>query len=158
MTETTVRKSDRFIPLYFVGFFVVLAIMDGIFVYLATSTHTGVVTEQAYQKGLDYNETVSAAAEQDALGWQSTINYSESGMLSFTLVNASETPVSGAQVVAEFIRPTHNGADFSVELIASSDGSYTAPVDFPLKGVWDVRVFAEWNQQSYQQGERLIIK
>jgi len=56
---------DRIIPLYFVAFFVVIAIFDGIFVYLATSTHSGVVTENAYQKGLNYNQYIDAYNQQE---------------------------------------------------------------------------------------------
>jgi len=53
--------KDKLIPWYFVIFFLVLFIVDGIFVYLATSTHTGVVTENAYEKGLRYNEVIERA-------------------------------------------------------------------------------------------------
>ena len=61
-------KRDRIIPLYFVAFFVFIAIMDGIFVYLATTTHSGVVTENAYQKGLNYNQYITAYDQQEMLG------------------------------------------------------------------------------------------
>lgn len=158
MSETTVNSRDKFIPWYFVGFFAVLFVMDGIFVFLATSTHTGVVTEQAYQKGLNYNETVAASADQAALGWSGTIRYSDTGALEFKLDGQTGEPLTGAQVVAEFFRPTHNGSDFSIPLQELQAGHYAAAVKFPLEGQWDVRVFVTWNQQQYQQGERLIIR
>lgn len=157
MADGTLKDSGRMIPWYFVGFFVVLAIMDGIFVYLATSTHTGVVTEEAYKKGLNYNDTVAAARTQAALGWNGTIEYTEDRRVLFTLQDASGAPLTGAQVVAEFSRPTHNKQDFSIPLQQVDAGNYAAPVEFPLIGLWDARVFVEWNQQQYQQGKRLVV-
>lgn len=157
MTTATANKRDKWIPWYFVAFFAVLAVMDGIFVYLATNTHTGVVTEQAYDRGLNYNETVEAAEAQAALGWQGAISYSSNGILTFDL-SANDAPLVGAEVVAEFTRPTHNGVDFSIPLVDLYNGRYQALVDFPLDGVWDARVFVTWKQQQYQQGKRLIVR
>lgn len=158
MSETIADKRDRWIPWYFVAFFVVLAILDGIFVYLATSSHTGVVTKNSYLKGLNYNETVAAAEAQAALGWRGEINHSASGTLGFTLAGNDGLPLEGAIVTAELMRPTHEGQDFRIELSEAGPGTYAADAAFPLKGLWDVRVFVEWNQQQYQQSARLIVK
>lgn len=158
MTQTTMSNRDRLIPWYIVGFFAFIAVMDGIFVYLATSTHTGVVTEQAYQRGLDYNETVAAAETQAALGWSGDIQYQDDGEFVFSLSTETREAVTGAEIIAEFTRPTHNGVDFSVPIVERSPGTYQAPVAFPLDGLWDVRVFVTWNQQQYQQAARLIIR
>lgn len=52
-------------------FFLVFASVDAFFVYKALSTHTGVVTENAYEKGLHYNEILDEARrrkEQDGAG------------------------------------------------------------------------------------------
>lgn len=155
--ETGMTKRDRWIPWYIVGFFAIIFVMDGIFVYLATNTHTGVVTEQAYLKGLNYNETVAAAEAQSRLGWTGTVDYADNGEFTYTLT-AQGQPLSGADIVAEFTRPTHNGVDFTVPLLESDTGAYRAAVDFPLDGVWDVRVYVTWNQQQYQQADRLIVR
>lgn len=151
------RKSDRFIPWYFVGFFALLFTFDGVFVYLATSTHTGVVTEQAYQKGLDYNETIAAAGARDALGWQGEITYGDNGQLNFTVQDKAAEMITGAKVVAEMTRPTHNGVDFDQPLAEVSPGLYQAPVEFPLDGVWDVRIYVTWQQKQFQTAQRIIV-
>ncbi len=46
------------IPLYFILAFLVVFVVNGIFVYLAVSTNHGVVTENAYEKGLQYDHIV----------------------------------------------------------------------------------------------------
>ena len=67
------NKNDKWIPWYFVLFFATIAICDAVFVGLALSTHRGLVTEHAYQKGLEYNHTIAAAEQQDGLNWQGRI-------------------------------------------------------------------------------------
>lgn len=157
MTTSTIDKRDKWIPWYFVAFFVGLAIMDGIFVYLATSTFTGVVTDQAYERGLKYNETVAAAEAQAELGWVGAAALEGNRTFSFTLSEGAEALI-GADVVAEFTRPTQSGVDFQVPLTGWHNGTYSAQVDFPLEGVWDVRVYVTWKQQQYQHSQRLIVR
>ena len=52
------------------GFFGVMMAVNGIFVYLALSSFSGLETVNAYVKGLDYNATLRRGAAQKALGWQ----------------------------------------------------------------------------------------
>ena len=49
---------DRIIPWYFVMAFAVVFIVNGIFILFATGTHTGLVTENPYEKGLDFDHIV----------------------------------------------------------------------------------------------------
>jgi len=153
--KSGMRKSDKYIPWYFVGFFVVLFILDGIFVYLATSSHTGVVEKGSYQRGLDYNETVAAADAQAQLGWQADLVFEQNGALSFTLANAEGAALEGAKVKAQFFRPTQDGQDFLVDLSPNTKG-YSAEVK-AAPGQWDVRIFVEWKQLRYQMTERIVV-
>ncbi len=151
------RKSDKWIPWYFVAFFVLLAIIDGIFVTIATKTHSGSVTEQAYQKGLQYNNTITAAQRQEKLGWQGAILFA-GDRLQFSLKDHESQPLTGAEVTAYISRPTQSGYDFTINLEETVPGSYSAVADFPLKGQWDVRMAAQWQQQHYQQHRRIVVR
>ncbi|MCI5050219.1 MAG: FixH family protein [Rickettsiales bacterium] len=55
---------DRLIPWYFVMAFMVVFIVNGIFIYYATGTHKGVVTENPYEKGLAFDEIVNEVRKQ----------------------------------------------------------------------------------------------
>lgn len=151
------HKRDKWIPWYFVAFFVGLAMVDGLFVFLATSTHTGLVTQNAYQKGLNYNTTITAAEQQEHMGWIGKIGY-QGGNLVFVLIDKQQKPIEGAQAMAYFSRPTQAGSDFSVPLAESGDGIYSKYINFPLKGQWEVKVMAEWKQQSYQTQQRIMAE
>lgn len=58
------QLRDRLIPWYFVMAFLVVFAVNGFFVYMAVSTNHGVVTENAYKKGLDYNNVVAQIRKQ----------------------------------------------------------------------------------------------
>lgn len=154
--KPTIRKSDKYIPWYFVGFFLVLFCLDGVFVYLATSSHTGVVEESSYQRGLEYNDRVEAANAQERLGWQSGLVYSADGHLTLTLTTKEGAPIEGAQVTAQFFRPTQAGGDIVLRLTGEGNGNYGAAIK-PSAGQWDVRVFAKWKQQHYQVTKKIFI-
>ena len=152
-----IRKSDKWIPWYFVAFFIVLFILDGIFVSLALSTHRGVVTEQPYQKGLAYNQTIEAADKQAALAWSSHIEVT-SDEVRVLLKDKMGDPLLGAKVMVYLSRPTQAGDDFSVRLSEGENGRYESPVTFKINGQWDVRVSALRNKERYQQRKRVVIQ
>lgn len=155
-TSDVMRPRDKWIPWYFVAFFVVLALLDGIFVWLAMSTHRGVVTEQSYQKGLRYNNTLLASDAQDALAWQGTITM-KGAALAFSLRDQYGESLQVAEVTAHFTRPIESGYDFSTRLEETAPGVYKSDVSFPLKGQWDVTISASWNNQPYQKTQRIIV-
>jgi len=157
MTESVIKKSDKWIPWYFVAFFVVLAILDGIFVYIATSTHTGLVTDNAYKKGLAYNQTIENYEAQKQLGWQTDIKLEQQD-LTFAIKDAKGNAIEDADVVAHISRVTQAGHDFDVSLQYAENGIYKNNVDFPMKGQWDVSVVVKWKQEQYQQSKRIIVK
>lgn len=153
--NTTPKKS--YAPWYLVGFFVVLAIMDGIFVTIATRTHTGVVTDEAYNRGLAYNETIEAAEAQEALGWQSSVRLGDTGLV-FEITDTVGKPLSGASVRAEISRPIEADQGQIVSLNEARPGVYSADIEFPADGQWDARVFLTWQSHTYQTRERLIVR
>lgn len=156
MENVKPKKSDKYIPYYFVAFFIFLALADGMFVYLATSTHTGVVKEQAYEKGLDYNQVVAAKAAQDKLGWESTIIY-DKGIIVASLLDNDKQPLQ-AEVQLFLQRPTQDGEDFTLPLNPNADGTYGAAVTFPAKGQWDVTFVGKRGENSYQKRQRIIVE
>lgn len=151
-----VKKSDRLIPWYFVAFFVGLAIWDGIFVYVATSTHTGVVTDEAYDRGINYNDTIAAAEAQAALGWSGDIEF-KNGQLVGNLRDANGHAIVGARAEALFFRPTQDGSDFNVGLTEVSDGRYISSALSAAPGQWDVRIFVTWKQKQFQTAARIVV-
>lgn len=157
MINSSLQTRDRHIPFYFIAFFVALAIVDGTMVTIAIRTHTGLVTDHPYERGLAYNQVVQAASLQDEQAWKGTIVFKQiaqqKGVLMFRLNDKSGKVLMLDSVYAEFIRPTQQGMDFSV-IMEGIDSAVT----LPAKGVWDIRIHASHQGIEYQQSKRIVVE
>ncbi|TNE33113.1 MAG: hypothetical protein EP349_00205 [Alphaproteobacteria bacterium] len=157
--KTAPRKSDKFIPLYFVAFFLCLFAIDGFMAYLAVSTHTGVIEKDAYERGVNYNATLAEKARQKESGWSSVIALTDGHVVVFDLTGAQGEKISGAAVTAQVIRPTSEGEDFTQALSETeTPGHYMAAIPFPEKGVWEIRIRAEKDGVSYKKYKRVVLE
>ena len=57
----------------FIAFFGTIFLVNGTLIYEAISTHTGLVANEPYRKGLAYNERIAADERQARLGWTETL-------------------------------------------------------------------------------------
>jgi nitrogen fixation protein FixH len=151
------RAGDRWIPYYFVLFFLVVCVVDGIFVYLAVSTQTGTVSNRSYESGLEFNTILAKAQAQRQLGMTDHATYIN-GELVWTLNNRNGTPLSGANVHARLIRTVQGGQDFEIGLPMIKPGVYGARIRPPAKGQWRIRLKAQWNTHSYQKIIPVIVE
>ncbi len=71
---------DRRIAWYFVTALAVVFAVNAVFVTLAIQTHSGVVIENSYKKGVNCNRTIEKATIQQALGWQTGLYCQVSGL------------------------------------------------------------------------------
>lgn len=149
MSEQVVKNPrDKWIPWYFVMFFAVIAVVDGFFVYMAVSTHTGVVTEKPYERGLAYNELLEQAREQQ--GVQQKASYKD-GILRWALAEQDGAAIESAHVTAKIVRPVQAGHDFDIELMHKGSGVYEARPPVPLLGAWTAKLSSTWDDRQYQR-------
>lgn len=147
---SSVPLRTRIIPWYFVMFFVVIAAVNAVMVTLAVRTHSGVVTDHPYEKGLAYNKVIAAEEAQEKLGWKGTLTL-KGDRIEFSLKSKNGNEITPPQATAYFTRPTSQGHDFSALLKQGK-----AVVTFPESGVWDVRVKARVDEIEYQQTARIV--
>jgi nitrogen fixation protein FixH len=67
------RQPGWWIPWTFVAGFLLVVAVNGVMIWFATTSWTGLVTDRAYERGLDYNRNLEAAAAMAALGWQAKL-------------------------------------------------------------------------------------
>ena len=151
------KPIDKYIPWMIVAFFVVIIAVNAVFVTIAIKTRPGIVTEEAYEKGLAYNQTLDDAAKQAALGWHGTIAYT-SGNLTYTLTDKAGAAITGAAVSADIRRPVGDTYDTTAVLNDAGNGLYQSKMDFPLKGLWQVRVNSTKDGQPFQTEATLTIQ
>jgi nitrogen fixation protein FixH len=123
------------IPWVFVGGMVVVVVVNGVLIFQALTTFTGVSVGQAYDRGRTYNHVLAEAARQDALGW--TLNTRlEAGRLVVNARDRGGAPVQGV-LEAHLLRPLDG------ERVAFADAAGTGrfTLDLPelRAGLWELR-------------------
>lgn len=140
-------EKGTWVLLIFLAFFGVIITVNGIFLYSAISSNSGVVTQDPYRKGVAYNDTLEAAQNQIDLNDHVTF---ENNVLRWTLRDQNNAPIAADIVSAKIVRPIKSGDDFEVILTQISVGIYEAKLDLPHAGQWTAQMKATWNNQSYQ--------
>lgn len=163
-TEFQNAKSDKpkksIIPYYFVAFFMVVFAVNGVLVYVASSSWTGLETKNHYLKGLSYNENLQGAKAMAELGWKSDLKLTEAGdgvLLSLSMQDKNDQSLDEAIVKMTAIRPTHHGYDQEILMIETQPGEYQGHVKLPLQGQWAFRMIVTRGENAYQHEERFII-
>lgn len=127
----------------FLAFFGVVFAANAAFIYLASVSWTGLATEDAYRKGVAYNQTIDRAAAQRALGWQTAVSLAPvdggTHRLGLTLRDRADAPLNGRTVTATLRRP---GVDDVIETALQwrDSGYYASDLVLPYPGQWDVRI------------------
>lgn len=154
------RPSDRWIPWYFVAFFILLISILVPMGIIAVRTNTGLVTESAYNKGLAYNASIRAEEAQKALGWHGDLTITPAGNkihADYLLSNSEGKPLNGANAKLWFVRPTQAGMDQNFTLHPNPDGHYVTEIALPAHGLWEARVSVTIDNQNYQTIKRVVI-
>lgn len=141
------NPKDKWVPWYFVAFFATIAVIDGTFVYMAVTTQTGTVTDNAYEQGLEYNEILAAAKAQPDIKEKAVF---ENGVLRWSLADKDGKAIEGAAVTARIKRPVQSGHDFDITLKQEEGGTYSAPLALPLKGRWLAQLSGKWDSKQYR--------
>ena len=157
-TERQDTFSDKLIPYYFAAFFVGLAILFAWFTHLARSSYTGVATDQAYERGIAYNDTIARANAQEALGWDGSIVVQGANDITLKLTDADGHAVTDAHAVLWLFRPVQRRFDMHIEMQESSSGTYSAQFDLPQPGLWEARIFVKKDGIEYQTTKRMVFQ
>lgn len=156
--RTEFRFTGRMALALFAAFFGVVFVVNGIFAYLATNSWRGLETNDAYQKGLDYNDTLARADAQRALGWRVDITLDGARPV-LRLVDKAERPLDGFEVTGVARRPVDERADRTLAFVGRGDGVYRSDVVLTEPGQWDVRIeVARRDGEPFLIGQRLCLE
>lgn len=165
-TITGTRRSGGLTGLHvlaiFIGFFLVVFVVNGVMVYKAESTFGGLDTDDAYRKGLAYNERIASADAQAALGWRDRVDYvPETRRLRVSLTDKAGAGIAGLDVSAQIQRATTNRFDNEVVLEQTGPSTYEADLAELDPGWWTVELSARRGKETaavYEARRRLWIK
>jgi nitrogen fixation protein FixH len=154
--------TGRKVLLLLVGFFGVMMAVNAAFVYFAVESFSGLETEHAYLKGLDYNTTLEEVAAQKARGWQVSLTQEGEAPDSHIVMQYRDSrgePLEGLAVTLELRRPTTQIFDRTLAMTPDGAGLYSADVRFPEKGAWILRSTASQGEGApYFQEHRIWLK
>ena len=124
--ESDFELNGRHVLAVFLGFFAIIFAVNGVFLYSALSTHTGVVAQEPYRKGLEYNQRIAADERQSALGWKNTATVGRDGRLVVEIVDAQGNAVAGLRIAGTFGRPSTGQFDRQLVFAEPAPGRYEA--------------------------------
>lgn len=146
------------------GFFGVMFVANGIFTYLAVSTFNGLVTDDSYRRGLEYDQRLAAEAKQERLGWTADLKFSDRrDELRLSLAGEDGRPVSGRLVRVRVGRPATDKFDRTVLLNETAPGTYSREIALPGDGNWlaSLEVLEGYDEAKsvvYRMKKRLWLK
>ena len=152
------RVPERsLIPYLFFAFFGVVFAANGVMIWYAVTTFTGLETTSAYEKGLAYNETLDIVRRQERLGWTTKARLDPKNLV-LDVADAGGAPLGGAIVTARLVRPADGSLDRTVILTETAPGRYEGPFDLPAKGLWLVRSEVRAQDEVYFATERANVR
>ncbi len=164
MTERTsvAGRRDLWIPGCFILFFIFLFGLLAWFVTLANRSFTGVVTDNAYAIGLNYNEVLARREAEQRLGWKTALSFEQGEKLGGRLT-LRVRDADGQLLIADEVRATAERMSRfpqiqTVRYDRQPDGDYVADLSVPLAGRWFIRVRVERGGQAIHVIEEVDVR
>ncbi len=145
----------------FLAFFGTVFAVNGAMIYEAVSTHTGLVANEPYRKGLAYNARIGADERQARLGWTETLQVDRDGHVAFALAERDGLAVRGLRIEGVLGRPATNRQDLKLALVETEPGRYEAQAGTVAEGSWLIMLEAREQanpEPVYRTRKRLWIK
>ena len=131
-------------------------------VYFAVTTNPGLVSEDFYDRGQDYERTMLSRMARNP-GWgmhmdvPPDIEAGELTVIRFFLTDKAGQPVVPDGVDFYAYRPSDATRDFNEPMIEEGRGRYRVEVSFPLIGVWDMLMAVRQGEDEYSVGKRINV-
>ena len=145
----------------FLGFFAAVFVVNGAMIYSAVTTHSGLVANEPYRKGLHYNERIAADRRQASLGWTETLEVGRDGSIRLALTEADGRPVRGVRITGVLGRPSTSRHDIALMLVEASPGQYEARTSPLAEGNWLLSLEARLYEAAdpiYRMRRRVWLK
>lgn len=137
--EVSGRLTGYHVLLGFLTFFLVIFAMNAVMIFKAVTTFGGLETDDAYRKGLAYNQRIKAAEAQAKLGWTVSNFQALSGNAGFKLEmrRSDGEPIGGLAIKGTIGRSATNKFDQTITMIEDLPGHYVAKTEQALlPGSW----------------------
>lgn len=131
--------TGRHVFIGVVTFFALVTAVNVVMISYAVGTFDGLDSDNAYNEGRTFNDTLAAARARAALGWTDTLTLAP-GALTLALVDRDGRPVSGLVITGQLRGLTHDDADQMLTFREITAGHYEAALGHPVTGRWEARL------------------
>jgi len=154
------RLTGRHVLYALIGFFGVIFMVNGYFLYSALSTHTGLISNEPYRKGVEYNKTLAAEEQQAKLGWTDAVEALPNAPITFSLRDRAGAPVTDLKLAGFIGRPATAQHDVKLAFREVEPGRYVADVGKLESGNWMLNVEASAAGEGvvYRARKRIWLK
>ncbi len=141
----------------------VVLLANLIMIYLAVSTSPGLVVDDYYERGRNYEKTIMARRAKSAelslhVDVPPIVRVNRPAVYRFTGAYNNGSPLRADAVTLFAYRPSDAGADFSVPMVVETEGRYRAEATFPLPGIWDIIVSLRLGEDEHNVPQRIEVK
>lgn len=150
--------TGRHVLVVVTAFFAIVFIVNGVLLWKALATHSGLVANEPYRKGLAYNNRIAADERQVALGWNATLEASRAGKISLSLVDPSAHPVTQLDIRGLLARPSSSNADALLKFAEQAPGVYVATSSSIAAGTWRIDIEAWSIGAEHRSGNEPIYR
>lgn len=159
MSASTATARSSYIPRLFVAGFAIVFLVNGLMIWLAVGSFSGLYGNGARDREAKYNDVIAQQKVQDALGWKIGAKWQPAqNRLQIDLVEANGTPLQHATITALLIRPAEKRPSLPLEFDDLGSGRFEARVALPARGNWDLDILVVANGQSFAQTKRLFLQ
>lgn len=146
-THTSGALKGRHVLFMLIGFFGVMCVVNGIFLYHAITSFPGEQVPKSYLQGVNYNATLSARAAQTELGWQAEAGR-EGKDIVFRLYDRDGQALSQYKVSGELRRSASDAADIALKFKSFRPGEYRVSIATLAPGKWILNLDVQREDQS----------
>jgi nitrogen fixation protein FixH len=155
------KQSNVWIPACFFGMFFVIFAANAAMIGVGLSSWRGLVTDDAYDKGVAYQKAIAAEEREEALGWTVDLSVDtpkpKRADVTVAVAGPDGAPIEADSVEIGFVRPTQAGYDSVHELTALGGGRFFKSVTLPLPGLWELRIAAEKGEDAVRVTRRITV-
>lgn len=151
--------------LAFLGILGVFLTVNLVFVVFAVSSSPGLVSDDYYEEGREYEKNVvTRLAARNKLNWETKLEMPKRIIVNlpdtfrFSAVDARGVSIMDADVKFIIYRPSDANADFVQVVTQIAPGLYQTKLSFPLPGIWDINLKVVNGEEVYHQTQRISVK
>lgn len=135
-----------------------------VFIVFAVTSNPGLVTDDYYEKGREYEKNVITRLNaRNKLNWQTRFETPEKIIINtpenyrFSAVDSRGVSIIDAEVKFILYRPSDSSADFTQVVDQFAPGLYQTRLSLPLPGIWDLTVKVSHNNDIYRHTHRINV-